>query len=190
MGQKWRSMPENGNNITAPRIGNEASSQRNGWYALRVRDRSEARVAQVLNLKQYRCFLPCWEKRKRYSDRIVRVSAAAFPGYLFCQLDPDDRVGILNTPGVQSILGTAGYPEAIGEDVILALQKAFSSGRSVLHAPYMRSGCLVRVQTGPMTGIIGRLVRVKGQDQLVISVNLLGRSVSVELNSDSVDVLQ
>ncbi|MGA9886725.1 MAG: transcription termination/antitermination NusG family protein, partial [Candidatus Acidiferrales bacterium] len=58
------------------------------WFALQVRTRQEASVAQQLNGQGYERFLPLYKVRKRWSDRIKEVNAPLFPGYLFCRFNP------------------------------------------------------------------------------------------------------
>ena len=75
------------------------------WFALQVRSRYEKTVASYLDGKGYEWFLPTYQARKRWSDRVKEVELALFPGYLFCRFDPQDRLPILKTPGMISIVG-------------------------------------------------------------------------------------
>ncbi len=157
------------------------------WYALQVRARSEQMIAQVLAAKSFECDVPCWAERRTYSDRTIRALVPAFSGYIFCRFDLAHRLRILNTPGVQCIVGIAGTPQAIEDDVVLALRKAFSCDRPISPADYLQAGDAVRVVRGPLAGTTGLLIRVKGETRLVISVHLLQRSVAVEVDSDAID---
>ncbi len=156
------------------------------WYAVRVRGRSEPLVAESLAAKSVECFLPCWEERRVYSDRVRRMPIAAFPGYLFCRIDLTERVRILSTPGVQYLVGSERTPEAIDDQVVSSLQKAFSRAERASLISYLHAGDLVRILDGPMAGATGILLRSKTQQRLVISVNILQRSVAVEVDGASV----
>src|ERR1700679_2400226 len=92
------------------------------WFALQVRTRNEAGVAEQLDGRGYQRFLPLYKVRKRWSDRIKEADAPLFPGYLFCRFDPQDRLPILKTPGVMQIVGFKNGPIAVDESEIKALQ--------------------------------------------------------------------
>ena len=155
------------------------------WYAVRVRVRSEDRVAMLLEHKEVEFFAPSWAETRIYSDRVRQTSAAAFPGYVFCRIDLAHRLLVLNTPGVQGLAGASG-PEIVEEQIIENLRKAFSQAELASPLPYVNYGDRVRVLWGPMAGSEGFLVRTKGKDRLVISVDLLQRSVAVEVDASSV----
>ena len=157
---------------------------RPSWYVVRVRTRSEERVSAVLNEKRVETFLPCWEERRRYSDRIRRLSIPVFSGYVFCRIKLAERLPVLDTPGVQYLVGATG-PEAIQDDVITGLQKAFSQADRVSPVEYLKTGDAVRVLDGPLAGITGMLLRTKGTHRLIISVDALHRSVAVEVDAAS-----
>jgi len=158
------------------------------WYALRVRARSEQLVAESLTAKNVECFLPCWEERRYYSDRVRRLPKAAFPGYLFCRIriSLTERVQILGTPGVQYLVGSEHTPEAIDDEVVSSLRRAFSRAERASLVAYLETGDVVRILDGPMAGATGILLRSKNQQRLVISVNILQRSVAVEVDGASV----
>lgn len=159
------------------------------WYGARVRNRSELVVASSLSAKEVECFVPCWPQLRAYSDRVRNVAVAAFPGYIFCKIDSTRRTRVLNTPGVQTLVGTRHAPEPIEDETIFSLQKAFSRAERVAQVPYLRCGDRVRVLDGPMAGAIGHLVRVRNEQRLVISLHLLQRSVEVEVDGASVMLL-
>jgi len=159
---------------------------KSAWYAVRVRARSEQLVASLLVTRQVECFAPSWQECRTYSDRLKHVPVAVFPGYIFCRIDPPRRLQVCNTPGVQYLVGAMRNPEAIEEYVIAGLQKAFSETHRVSQVPYLRAGDLVQVVDGPLTGTVGTLLRLKGHLRLVLSVDVLQRSVAVEVDGASV----
>ena len=152
------------------------------WFALQVRSRHEKTVAAYLDGKGYEWFLPTYQLRKRWSDRVKDVELALFPGYLFCRFDPQDRLPILKTPGMISIVGTAKTPTAVDEVEIEALRTLVQSGLPRQPWPYLQVGQRVRIEHGSLTGIEGILLRHKGQDRMVLSVTLLQRSTAVEID--------
>src|SRR5579862_1777527 len=70
------------------------------WYALQVRSRYETTISCLLRAKGFEPMLPLYSSRRRWSDRIKEIQTPLFPGYLFCQFDPQNRLPILSTPGV------------------------------------------------------------------------------------------
>lgn len=153
------------------------------WFALQVRAKHEAGVAQFLEGKGYRWFLPSYKLRKRLCDRIKVTDAPLFPGYLFCRFDAQKRLPILMTPGVIQIIGYNRVPVPIAEDEINALQMLVRSGLPNQPCPFVRIGDRVQIEAGPLRGVEGILVAIKAEHRLILSVTLLQRSVAVQIDS-------
>jgi transcription antitermination factor NusG len=156
------------------------------WFAVRVKGTHEKRVTALLQYQAYECFLPLYTTRRRWSDRIKRVELPLFPGYVFSRFAHLDRLPILKTPGVMSILGIGSIPTPIDDNEIDALQRVIKSGSSVSPHPYLKVGQTVRINGGCFDGVEGIIADVRGRDHLILSVNLLQRSVAVEIDSASV----
>jgi transcription antitermination factor NusG len=152
------------------------------WYALQVRPRFEKKIASALVDKGYEGFLPLYCHRSRWSDRIKEVHLPLFSGYLFCRLDLNKRLPILITPGVMQIVGIGKIPHPVEEQEILALQAIVISGLQAEPYSYLNIGEKVRIEIGPLAGVEGILMSLKGSSRLVVSVGLLKRSVSVEID--------
>ncbi|MGA9732940.1 MAG: UpxY family transcription antiterminator [Candidatus Acidiferrales bacterium] len=153
------------------------------WFALQVRARQEASVSEQLGGQGYERFLPLYKVRKRWSDRIKKMNAPLFPGYLFCRFDPHDRLPILKTPGVIQIVGFKDGPTAVDESEIRSIQTLVASGVPHQPWPFLSTGDRVRIESGPLAGLEGILAEVKRSHRLVLSVTLLQRSVAVEIDS-------
>jgi transcription antitermination factor NusG len=160
------------------------------WFALQVRTRQEASVADQLTGQGYERFLPLYKVRKRWSDRIKEVEAALFPGYLFCRFDPRDRLPILKTPGVIQIIGFKDGPTAVDESEIRSIQQLVTAGVAHQPWPFLSAGDRVRIDSGPLVGLEGILTEVKRSHRLVLSVTLLQRSVAVEIDSALVTAIK
>jgi len=160
------------------------------WYALRVKPRFERLVTLQLDQKGYETLLPTYVSTRRWSDRIKKVSLPMFPGYVFCRFDLHARLPILVTPGVTAILGAGRHPASIDESEIAALQHVVHSGAKAQPCPYVNVGEMVRVKSGPLKGLIGIVVRLKGADRLIISVRLLMRSIAVEVEASLIGPLK
>lgn len=153
------------------------------WFALQVRSRFEKNVASFLDGKGYEWFLPTYRSRRRWSDRVKEVELPLFPGYLFCRFNPQERLPILKTPGMISIVGTAKVPTAVDETEIVALRTLVASGLPRQPWPFLQIGQRVRIEHGALTGLEGILLQQKGCNRLVLSVTLLQRSVAAEIDS-------
>lgn len=156
------------------------------WYSLHVRSRSEKLVADALAQKGYEAFLPLWRRERRWSDRVKKVELPLFPSYLFCRFDARQRLPILTTPGVLAILGAGKTPVPVDNDEIAAVDAIVRSGLPAEPQPYMQAGQRVVIADGPLRGVEGFLTAVKNRRRLVVSVNLLRRSVTVDLDQSSV----
>ena len=152
------------------------------WYAIRVRSKLEKVAASVLRGKGYEEFLPTYRSRRRWADRVKEVDAPLFPGYLFCRVDVDDRLlPILTTPGVMSIVSAGRTPVPVSEDEIAGIQALVRSGLPALPWPTMVMGARVLIEKGPLAGLEGVALRVDKKFRLVLSLSLLQRSVTVEI---------
>lgn len=152
------------------------------WYALHVRPRFESSVENQLEGKGYEVFLPTYEAKRRWSDRVKTLVQPLFPGYVFCHFDVGARLPILTTPGVNSIVGVGKIPVPVNPEEISAIRSVIDSGISSHPCDYIRDGESVRVESGPLEGLTGIVQRSKNSDRLIVSLTLLMRSVSVEID--------
>ena len=160
------------------------------WFALQIRMRHEANVADHLQGKGYEWFLPLYKARRRWSDRVKEVSSPLFPGYLFCRFNPYDRLPILKTPGVTQIVGYNHVPVPVDEQEIEAIRRLIASGLPNCPCAFLQVGSKVRIEAGALRGLEGILTELKGKRRLVLSITLLQRSVAVEIDSDAVSVVR
>jgi transcription antitermination factor NusG len=151
------------------------------WFALRVRSRAEQLAGTALSGKGFEVFVPTYVECRRYSSCVKKVEAALFPGYLFCRLDVNQRLPILTTPGVEHIVSFGGIPQAIADREISAIRTVVDSRLPAIPWPYLKAGNPVRIEFGPLAGLEGQVVLEKSRERLVLSVDLLQRSISVEI---------
>jgi transcription antitermination factor NusG len=154
------------------------------WYAIRVRSNFENAVSASLASKGYPEFLPTYRSRRRWSDRIKEVRMPLFPGYVFCRFDPNNRLPILQTPGVVNVVSFAKTPTPVEESEIAAVQRIVASDVLSRPWPFLNAGDRVQVIDGPLAGLEGILLEFKKSLRLVVSVTLLQRSVAVEIDGD------
>jgi len=167
----------------------DTSGEALSWFAVQVRAQHEKRVTERLIGTGYEPFLPLYKCRRAWSDRIKEFEAPLFPGYVFCRFDPLNRLPILKTPGVIQIVGTKRVPAPLDESEICGIRTMVASGVPNQPWPFLAVGDRVRVESGPLRGLEGILTAFKGNHRLLISVTLLQRSVSAELDSAYVTLL-
>ena len=174
----------------------KANSDTNGgladrrWYAVYTVVRHEKAADLALKQKQIETFLPLREVTSQWKDRKKRVLLPLFPGYLFVSTTLDCRLDILNTPGIVRILSMSGTPAPIPDDQIESIRKLLDSKVPFDPHPYMTEGKTVVVTHGPLQGITGRILKRRGLNKLILSVDLIKRAVSVEVDIGIVELLE
>ena len=158
------------------------SNQQWPWFAVMVRTNREKTANLLLENAGYQCFLPTSKYMRRWSDRMKEIEVPLFSGYLFCRMDPYNRLPVLMTPGVIQIVGAGKTLIPVEEDEITAIQRVVKNGLSTMPWPYMQVGNVARIEEGPLRGMTGIIVRIKSGTKLVLSVSLLQRSVAVEVD--------
>ena len=156
-------------------------AQQWSWFAILVRTGREKTATLLLENAGYECFLPVSRSMRRWSDRTKLIEVPLFPGYLFCRMNPHNRLTVLMTPGVIQIVGVGKTPIPVEEEEIAAIQRVQSSGLSAMPWPYMQVGNVAQILEGPLRGLTGIVVKIKSGVKLVLSVSLLQRSVAVEV---------
>jgi transcription antitermination factor NusG len=156
------------------------------WFAIRTATGREKLVSMQLQNKGYEDFLPLYRSRRQWSDRTKQLDYPLFPGYLFCRFDFSNRLPILITPGVKLIVGFGKIPAPVTCEEIESLRRVVASGAEAKPCPYLSVGQKVQVRDGALAGIEGILLQVKNSYRIVLSVELLRRSVAVELDRASV----
>lgn len=159
-------------------------STRGPWFALRVRSNFEQTASLHLRQRGLEAYLPTYHTRTRWSDRIKSTERPLFPGYLFCSFDRQRRLRVLTSPGVIYAVGIGKEPIPIDPSEMEALQAMLRSGVPVMPWRYLRVGEPVVVERGPLAGVEGTVVDFKGSCRLVISVSLLQRSISAEIERE------
>jgi transcription antitermination factor NusG len=163
--------------------------RRTGWYAVQTRSRFEKAVRTELTCRGIENYLPEFAEIHQWKDRKKTVTLPLFPGYVFARFEElgDTRLEVLRTHGVVRILGNGSAIEPILYTEIASIQKLLRSGNHFYPYPFVRKGSWVRVRRGPLCGLEGRLIQIKSETRLVLSVDLLSRSVATEVYAQDIE---
>ena len=157
------------------------------WWAVYTRHQHEKAVAEMLSAKGFDVFLPLYQSTRRWKDRSKVLSLPLFPCYLFLRGGMDRKLQIVTTPGVHMILYRGERVAIVPDAEIEALQRAVDGPFCVEPHPFLKCGMRVRVTRGALAGIEGILIRKKNLFRLILSVDMLAKSVAVEVYSSDVE---
>lgn len=153
------------------------------WYAVHTRSRFEQKVFDGIHSKSIEVFLPRIQVISRRKDRHKKIFVPLLPGYVFVNslLEPAEYLNILKTAGVVRLIGFEGKPVPAKNDEINSLMILDGTDRSVQNTGYMSKGDRVMIMEGPLKGLVGFYIKAKGQGKVVVSVDLLNRSLEVDI---------
>lgn len=154
------------------------------WYALRVRSNFEKKTANFLNQRGFEEFMPTYEARRYWSDRVKLVERPLIPGYVFCRFDAARRLPIMQAPGVVQIVSFGSEPIPVDEAEIESLRALVRSAVPLFPRIFLHVGERVVIQRGPLNGVEGILEKFQKGYRIVVSISLLQRSVSAEIDAD------
>lgn len=154
------------------------------WFAIQTRSRHEKRVTADLREKAVEAYLPLRSVEHQWSDRRKVVDLPLFPGYVFVRISGDAiaRVPVLQTDGVLGFLGIRGIGVPIPEEEIAAIQTVLREKIPVEPHPFVKVGEKVRICGGSLDGLEGLLTGVDGKRNLVVSIDLIERSVAIRIS--------
>jgi transcriptional antiterminator RfaH len=159
------------------------------WYAAYVKHHHEQKIADVLGRKGVEVFLPQQKVIRKWKDRKKTLSVPLFPSYLFLQFNLADKFRILNTPGVFFMVENAGRLCQISMDEIDSIRRIVKGGIPAQSHPYVTVGDQVRIQSGPLTGLVGILTHFKQRYRVVLTVQTLQKALSIEVELGNVERL-
>jgi len=156
------------------------------WCAVYTRHQHEKTIGEMLKAKGFEVFLPLYESTRQWKGRRKLLSLPLFPCYVFVRGAHERRLPVLTTPGVHMIISRGERIATVPEEEIEAIRKTVEGPFRVEPHPFLRCGERVRVIRGSLEGVEGILTRKKNLYRLVLSVDMLAQSVSVEI--DAMDV--
>jgi len=156
------------------------------WYAGYTASRHEKRVAEHFEQRGVEHFLPLYETIHRWNNGRHRVQLPLFPGYIFVRIALRDRLRVIDVPGFVRLVGFNSLPHPLPEADINRMKEALNKGVLAEPYPYLTVGTRVEIRNGPMQGMTGILLRRQNKCRVVISVDLIMRSMAVEVEASDV----
>ncbi len=157
------------------------------WYAAYTASRHEKTVAEHLRQRNVECFLPLYETVRRWNNGRHRVQLPLFPSYVFVRMAMRDKLRVLQVPGLAQLVTFQGSPAVLPDSEIETLRGALTKGVMAQPYKYLNVGSKVEICRGPLQGMRGVLLRHQGQFRVVLSVEMIMRSIVVEV--DAADVV-
>lgn len=157
------------------------------WYAVYTSPRHEKSVLQHLQSRSVESFLPLYSSARLWNGRRATVQLPLFPGYLFVRIHQEERLRVLEAPGVLNIISSHGKLVPLPEGEVEALRTALEARGSEPH-PYLAAGEKVRIKTGLLSGLEGVIVRQTSRLRLVVSIECIMRSFVVELEASDLEI--
>lgn len=157
------------------------------WYAAYTCANHEKKVREQLELRRVDSFLPLYETVRRWKDRRMHLRLPLFPGYVFARMALRDRLQVLQVPGVVRLVGFNGLPTPLADVEIEGLKKGLASGILAEPHPFLTVGRRVRIKSGPLAGREGVLLRRKSCLRVVLSIELILRSVAVDVGEENIE---
>jgi transcription antitermination factor NusG len=157
------------------------------WYAGYTCANHEKRVAAELAAREVEHFLPMYSSVRRWKDRRVTLELPLFPGYVFVRLALRDRMRVVQIPSVVRLVGFGGLPTALPDTEMEIMRGGLSQSLRVEPHPFLAVGRRVRITGGPFAGLEGVLKRKKSSLRVVVSLELIQRSVAVDVDAADVE---
>jgi len=182
--------------LTPLRIADESSStalrreaDQSAWFAVHTRTRFERTVVSELREKGIETFLPLLPARHKWSDRQRIVHEPLFPAYVFVRITPaqDKRIAVLRTMGVTNFVGVRGVGTPIPDAEIQAVHTVLEQCVPFQFYPFLNIGKRVRIRGGCLDGIEGILTAISGNESMVVSVQLIQKSIAMRITGYQVE---
>ena len=162
----------------------EEASGEAAWYAVQTRSRHEKKVADDIEEKGIQSFLPLVTRVHKWSDRQKQVQLPLFPGYVFVHATTaaEERISVLRTPGVAGFVGSSGRGTPIPRKQIEHIRLILDGNVPFEDYPFLEVSQRVRIRGGSLDGVEGTLVAKNSDQSLVVSIDLIKRSILVRVS--------
>jgi transcription antitermination factor NusG len=167
--------------VSVPVIAPLQSEPEARWYAAYTCAHHERRVAKQLVERRFESFLPTYRSVRRWKDRRKELQLPLFPNYVFVRMVLADRIRVLQVSGLISLVIFQGQPAALDDEEVNRLRTGLGGIGRIEPHPYLTVGRRVKITRGAFSGLEGILLRRKDRLRVVLSVELIQRSVAIEV---------
>ena len=164
------------------------------WYAVQVRTGKEQITAELCHmmidemvLKE--CFIPRYERMRRYQGQWHKEQQPMFPGYLFMVTEYVDGLfeALKQIPQLTKILGDGAEFIPLKESEIKFLLEAGGEKHLVEMSVGYIVGEQVVITSGPLENMAGLIRSVDRHKRMaVVGVDMFGRKIDVKLGLEIV----
>ena len=153
------------------------------WIVVRSKPRSEKIAYTQLLEKGIEAYLPLLKERRKWSDRKKWVEFPLFSSYLFANIELKNSIFVLQTHGVSSLVKFGEEIAIVQDKIIKTIKLAIDGGYQLTPTEYFIAGNEVEVIEGPMKGVKGIIVQLKGKDRLIIKIDAIQQALSINIDS-------
>lgn len=159
------------------------------WYVLHTKSRFENVVNDGLFKRSMEAFLPKIKVRSKRRDRKLMIQVPLFPGYVFVKsdLNPDEYLEILKTPGVVRVIGNKSGPLPVIHETVESLKIMVAGGEEIITGTRFKKGDKILVVAGPFSGITGYFIRYRGQGRIIVNIEALGQFAAVNVREEDIE---
>jgi len=150
------------------------------WFVVHTAAQREKKVSEYLLRAGVEQFLPVYENRRRWKDRVVTIETPLFTGYVFVRIPIMEKLRVLTAPGVARFVCQNGRPAVVPEEDIQRVKSGMVKG-AIPH-PYLTVGRRVAIKQGPLAGLSGILIRKKSNLRLVVCIDSIARAMAIEIS--------
>jgi transcription antitermination factor NusG len=159
------------------------------WFAVYTTPRHEKRIAEHFGQREIESYLPLYRTHRRWKDGSnVTLELPLFQSYIFVRIGQNERVRVLEVPGVQRIIGSGNRPAPLPDFEIESLRADLHKCNFEPH-PFLAVGDRARIKHGAMAGMEGFVVRTNNSLRIVLTLDLIMRSVAVEVESANLEFI-
>lgn len=152
------------------------------WYALRVSSQHERKLVEQLKEKDFEAFVPVRQEKHRWSDRMKMVEQVLTPQIIFVRTCMEKKNDVFVSRDIKSFVYAPGdnkpspIPDVKMADFIRLIDANYNFKMTL---PLV--GDDVMVLDGPLRGLVGNLVKIDGENQLIIHLNeAFGAQITID----------
>lgn len=163
------------------------------WYAVYVKSRYEKKTSKLFEDRHIETYLPLIGRLKQWSDRKKMVEEPLFKSYLFVHTDLKNYFEILNTPGIVRFVSFEGRPVPVPDNQIVAVKSyigEYDGAEDLEQHQDLHEGQMVELTHGPMQGLVGKLVEIRGKQRIIINIEAIGQSLPIIVSRSQIKSLK